>query len=290
MNKSKKKFKILSCAPNKTKKIGNKKITLTCYSNTILQQMKNIWNRTNVNKIKYTDPFDIWYFFKSVLNNSCNNELCWLNYKPFQTYLKKNNIKNELFRPFAPNNWRSNIYAWLSNIDIKEVLNQYEKEYPDFVFIGPSSIDFDDKKYFGVCVWEKLCKFNLQEYYNKRKTKIGIIFNLSKHDEEGSHWVSLFIDIKKSFIFYFDSNGDSVPIRIKRLVDRIKEQGNLLKINFKFMNNYKVRHQNKDGSCGMYALYFIIKLIREDYEPEHFIKNKIRDEEVQKYRKIYFNI
>ena len=35
--------------------------------------------------------------------------------------------------------------------------------------------------------------------------QIGIVFNLDKHDQEGSHWVSMFIDLKRDGIYYFDS-------------------------------------------------------------------------------------
>ena len=35
--------------------------------------------------------------------------------------------------------------------------------------------------------------------------KIGVIFNLDKHDQSGSHWVAMFIDLENKFFFYFDS-------------------------------------------------------------------------------------
>ena len=164
-----------------------------------------------------------------------------------------------------------------------------KKTYTNFVFIGPSAIDFDDKKRFGVCVWEELCKFNLQKYYNKKKYKIGIILNLDYHYNDGTHWVALFIDLKKNFIFYFDSNGDKIPARVRKFIKRVVEQGNLINKKMRVMSNEGVVHQQIDGSCGMYAITIIVNLLKDFREPEFFIKNRIPDSEVEKHRDIYYN-
>jgi hypothetical protein len=42
----------------------------------------------------------------------------------------------------------------------------------------------------------------LKDYIDKNITKIGIIFNLDNHNESGSHWVSLFIDLEDKFVLY----------------------------------------------------------------------------------------
>ena len=102
--------------------------------------------------------------------------------------------------------------------------------------------------------------------------------------------MSLFIDLDKDFIFYFDSNGDKIPKRIKIFIDRVIEQGDKIQKKFRVMSNEGRVHQQKDGSCGMYAIVFIIKMLQECMNPEFFIKNLIPDEEVQKYRKIYYNL
>ena len=44
---------------------------------------------------------------------------------------------------------------------------------------------------------EKLCEFSLKDTMQNNKTKIGIIFNLDKHNKPGSHWVAMFINTKK---------------------------------------------------------------------------------------------
>ena len=283
-----KKFKTLKCAPKQESKVINSLKGISCYGKEEILNMKKLWNNKNSNKITSNNPKKIWKFLKENLSNKCYNELCWLNDQTFNSKINKDVLVKNIFRPFSPDSWKDKPYEWLSSIDIIKVMSQYEKKYNDFVFIGPSPIDFDDKKLFGTCVWERLCKFDLSKYINK-KSKIGIIFNMDPHYKDGSHWIALFVDIEKHFIFYFDSNGDKIPKRIKVLADRIIEQGNRLKINFKFMTNEGKEHQLKDGQCGVCCLYFIIELLKGVKKPEYFKKYRISDEVMRDYRIKYYN-
>ena len=56
------------------------------------------------------------------------------------------------------------------------------------------------------------------------------------------------------------------------------------------MNNL-VEHQEKNTECGMYSLYFIIKMIKGGNYKKLFSnkKNLIRDKEMLKLRKKYFS-
>ena len=84
------------------------------------------------------------------------------------------------------------------------------------------------------------------------------------------------------------------------LVDRIREQwtsiypGKKLQIH----KNHPFEHQTGDTECGMYALFFIITLLTQNYEGKHhsmdelikmFKSKRIPDDYVFNYRKIYFN-
>tara|TARA_B110000444_G_scaffold196414_1_gene187078 strand:+ start:3259 stop:4152 length:894 start_codon:yes stop_codon:yes gene_type:complete len=288
-NKKKtKQFKTLKCAPKQPKNISAGLIDKSCYGNTEILNMKRIWNGKNKKQITTNKPIEIWQFLKDNLSKTCYDELCWLNDKTFNANMNKDILMKSLFRPFSPDSWKKKPYQWLSSIDIINVMSQYEKHYDNFVFLGPSPIDFDDKKLFGTCVWEKICKFDLNTYINT-KTKIGFIFNMDPHYKDGSHWMGLFVDIEKRFIFYFDSNGDKIPKRIKILVDRIIEQGNKLKINLEFMSNAGKMHQMKDGQCGMYSLYFIIELLQGTKTPDYFKNHRITDEIMRDYRVKYYN-
>ena len=53
-----------------------------------------------------------------------------------------------------------------------------------FEFIGPSFIDFNETEH-GTCIDEEVCNFDLSEKMKDKKSKIGIIFNLDKHNMSG---------------------------------------------------------------------------------------------------------
>jgi hypothetical protein len=197
----------------------------------------------------------------------------------------------DAFAPTSPKEWTKNPNEWLSSLDIIQVMNQYEKKYKCFEFMGPSPIDYDTHKLYSECVWEELCHFNLADQIKKKKTKIGIIFNLDPHYKSGSHWVSLFINIKKGQIFYFDSAGPQIPEQIKKLVDKVTEQGHQLqnKINFVFDQNYPVEHQYGNTECGMYSLFFIVHMLEDKITGHYLKKHILKDKYIEKFRKIYFN-
>ena len=50
----------------------------------------------------------------------------------------------------------------------------------------------------------------------------------------------------------------------------------------------KRRHQYSESECGMYSLYFIIQLLK-DRPMAMFQKQSIKDERMQRLRKLYFN-
>ena len=144
---------------------------------------------------------------------------------------------------------------------------------------------------YGECVWEELCKFNLKQLIENGKRKIGIVFNIDPHYKEGSHWVSMFIDIDKAFIFYFDSNGQRIRTQFKKLVNRIIKQGSNLSQPIKFMyhSNFPKSHQRRNTECGMYALYMIIQLLTNKKDILYFKKTHINDDEMFALRKKLFN-
>ena len=158
--------------------------------------MKFLWNnRHPYDKISTNDKKEIWDKLKDKLKTSCNKESCWLK-QQFVNH-KMDKESEESFVPESPESWNKNENEWLSSIDITEVMNQYEKAYKCFEFIGPSPIDFDIRKSYGTCVWNELCNFDIEDQIRRGKTKIGIIFNTDPHTESGAHWISFFINIKK---------------------------------------------------------------------------------------------
>jgi hypothetical protein len=274
----------LRCSP-KTAKKG-----YTCLEDETLYKLKELWNaRHPESKIEFNDSKDIWSELNNKLKGVCNKESCWLKQKFVDGKLNKE--LTDSFAPVSPKEWSKNPNEWLSSVDIIEVMKQYEKTYKCFDFIGPSPIDFDTHKLYGECVWEELCHFNVEQEIKNGRFKIGIIFNLDPHYKGGSHWVSMFINIKKGEIFFFDSAGDKAPRQVMKLVKRIIKQGKQLKvpINFKFDQNHPVEHQYGDTECGIYSLYFIAHMLEDRHDSKYFKTHILDDKYMEQFRKVYFN-
>jgi hypothetical protein len=249
----------------------NKKYT--CYNNNHLYQLKNKYNRTHKKKINTNNPVDIWKELDSKLTK-CKKESCWA---------KELDVPvDDVFAPKSPSSWKKNKNEWLSSLEITDVLKQYEKIYPQFKYIGPSPSDYDFKEEDGQCVWPELCNFDV----NKTKyMDIGIVFNIDEHEGEGIHWVSMFIDRRKKMIYYFDSAGDKIIKNIKNFVIQVQTQNP----SYTFVENHPKEHQFKDSECGMYALFFIITMLKTHNYDYFKGKTTFPDEKIEKLRKNYFN-
>ena len=289
-----KKFRYSNCGPikrNKTKKNS-------CLDDKSIIYLKNVYNEHNKqHKITSNNPKKIWVELKKNIHE-CNNEQCWLKFINNKKIVDK--INKIYFAPKQPLTWKKNPNMWLYDRDIFNVLKQYEIEYPSFRFIGPTPIDFDSSiDIFHNCVTQEMCDFSLENYLHNKINKIGIIFNLDKHYESGSHWTSLFIDLTDNFIYYMDSVGNTYPNEVDVFIKRIiSENKKLNRKDFKLYVN-SVEHQKGDSECGMYSLYFIITLLTEkvnnkkfksyDDKIKYFSKKRITDNFIFQYRDKYFN-
>ena len=228
------KLQKVNCSPKDKNEING----FSCYTDKSLYKLRDLWNARHPDvKINTNDTKEIHKLLTEYLSSVCNKESCWMKQK--KDFGPISSEMSDSFAPESPEEWKKNPNEWLSSLDIMKVMKQYEKAYKCFDFIGPSPIDFDTRKIYGECVWEELCNFNLAQQIKKGKTKIGIIFNTDPHDKPGQHWISMFINIKKKHIFFFDSTGDKPTKEIMTLVNRIKEQGMTLqpKSVFKFDSN-----------------------------------------------------
>jgi hypothetical protein len=285
-NKTKRGGSKINCSPKDKNKINK----FSCYTDNNLYKLRNLWNIRHKDMIISTnDTKEIHKLLTQHMSNVCNKESCWLKQKFISSDISKDMM--ESFAPKSPKEWKQNPNDWLSTTEIMKVMKQYEKAYNCFDFIGPSPIDFDTKLMYGECVWNEICNFSISEQIKNGKTKIGFIFNTDTHEKPGQHWISLFVNIKKSQIFYFDSVGEKATKQVMDLVNRIISQGNKEnpKIKFKFDSNVGVEHQYGSSECGIYSIFFIVHML-EDKITKHYLKNHIlKDEYMQKFRKIYFN-
>ena len=277
------------CSPASPEKEDN----FTCYSNEALNKMKNLWNiRHPNNKLDSSDSQVIWQFFKDKFSNTCENEKCWM-----RQQFAKNNLSKEMtlytFAPEAPREWDSNPNEWLTSSDLANVMAHFERKHPNFMFIGPTPIDFDKVTQHNECVWDEMCNFSITKLLKKGKHKIGIIYNTDPHTEDGEHWIASFIDLKPKkgnpFHFHFDSNGDPPKKEILDFHDKLEQQADAINMELEFDKNHPKEHQYGDTECGMYTLYFIINMLDGTHDAEYFKTKRIPDKFVEKYRNIYFN-
>ena len=295
-NGGKRKFTKKNCAPTVKNKTVNQR---SCFTPQILMNLRDLYNkRYPDDPIKSSNANTIWKELNKRLY-TCTNEDCWLS-ELSEPHIRKK-IHDIAFSPKSPSSWKKNPNEWLTNFDINNVLEQYEEADQTFEFIGPSFIDFDAKD-GNSCVDPEVCNFNLKHYLDEGVEKVGFIFNLDKHNQSGSHWVSFFVNITDQFVFYFDSVGTSIPKEIKALSDKIIEQGKAMNMDFEYHDNKGVAHQYGNNECGMYSLFFIITLLTNKVNDKPFKdvksligffkdkrKKRIRDQEVHALRKVYYN-
>ena len=195
--------------------------------------------------------------------------------------LYRDEIEKYTFRPNGPNGR----FEWLNTLNIDDVMEQYEVKYPEFKFLGTVPMDFDDLPYLKI----NIKNLDYQDLVNTNKTKLGIVFNLDDSTESGSHWVSMYANLKTGEVYYFDSYGTEPENRVQKLMRRIsifcKEHMGIkdLKVDYN-----KIQHQRENSECGIYSMNFILRLLKGD-SFETICKSKIPDKQINKCRNVYFN-
>jgi hypothetical protein len=198
-------------------------------------------------------------------------------------------IETEELRPEMPIEWYANSREWLSNYDIEDVMKQYDKDRTyKYAFLGVYPIDFSEEDKFGRCLYSKICSLDVKKYINKKIKYLGLITNLDKHNQSGSHWTSTFIIIdprnKCYGAHYYDSNAIAIPAYIKKFINNIKERLLVIYPNSKFKITYNtIRHQKKNTECGMFSMTHQIRWMNsllkykelklpDPYKDENFLK------------------
>jgi len=235
----------MNCAPS------NKSKDHTCYSKDQLIKMASSLNQKKNAGISLKKSKNaLWESIRKTLFPVCTTEWCWLEHVDSD---KK--MKEETFRPAMPVEWVKNKYEWLSTTDIQEVMIQYEKEYTNFRFFGPVPVDCPKDIY---C---ELTDLDIKGLKSKKVDYIGVVFNLDRHDQSGSHWVALYINIPKSLITYYDSTSSEPPEDIKYFINMVGIKLNQLNGNHVYEYNKK-RHQYGGSECGMYSMNFLIESLK----------------------------
>ena len=263
--------------------------SFTCFSKKALIKISRSWNNYHKDKkIEFNDNYSkykLWSLLNEKLKEKCTNDYCWTKQRFISPISKK--MKGKYFRPKMPKEWYKDPREWLNTEDIENVLNQYNKKYKDFLFIGAVPLDFDHRFSPGECVINELCNINIKQLLKRGKKRIAVVFNLDNHDQEGSHWVSFFGDFDKEKLYFFDSYGYEEPDEVRVLVDRLIKQGKKLGKNITFERN-KHRNQFKKSECGTYSIYFIEQLLKNSSNSKRLFNNIVKDDDMLKNRNRYY--
>jgi hypothetical protein len=278
----------------------------SCFDKKTLLRMTYSWNRFHpTDLIEHPEKLThrkLWMMLNDRFKPMCGDkkEICWVE----QLHLNNDEHVKDSVRPEMPKEWLEKPHTWLTNFNIEAVMEQYEKVNPNFKFLGVFPVDFSSKDYFSnnKCLYEETCNLDMEYQLEKGIRYIGMVINLDKHDEPGSHWVSLFIciDPKQSCFgaYYYDSYSGEPPAEVEQFMYDLQKQGNAyarshgIKRSFKVQHN-TVRHQYGHSECGMFSMVYLIRWMtllkqRKHVTMEDVVNVKITDDDVYKMRSIFF--
>ena len=289
-NKKTKIFKRNHCS------LKNSKNEDSCLDTELLIKIGNILNEYHKADIKLTKSRKLLQeqISKKLSDISdCNSEKCWLTIQELIRHLTPEELKmfKDSFKPKKPHEWDKDPNTWLNTSQLNLILEQLQNKYNDFKSYGALPMDFE-KRNSNSCITGDLCNIDLQGHFNEKIYKIGIIFNLDDHDEPGSHWTSMYIELEpccreSPSMYYFDSVGSKPPKEIYDLVDKLQKQHHSIKGNtIDFIYN-DIQHQRGNTECGVYCLHFLETMLKGK-NFEDYIKTKNNDKYIEKFRNYYF--
>lgn len=263
----------------------------SCSSFEDLQEIVKAYNNNFDDEIKLEGSNEDFILneLKKKFDKVCkkgNLDFCWIE----QPFVKDNaEIYSKLsknFRPQKPQSWLANSNHWLNTYNILDVMKQYEHIHTDFVFGGVFPIDFANK---DVCSIYNSCTFSIKKMQEDKKTRFGFVFNLDRHYEPGSHWVSLFGNIDPTSpqygMCYFDSGGTKPPKEAIMFMRYISEQ-----LNEKHIVKFNpIKKQFKNTECGVFSIWFLTLCLFYPNKTYREIRTNIyKDEGAERLRNYFW--
>lgn len=269
------------CSPKAEKNHGS------CISLNILREIVRGWNQSHE-----TRPIKLTLTKKELLSelrkatNMKDYEFSKLGFLQKTTQA----MIEHAFRPPQPHKWQ-NLDEWLRTDDINAVMSQYERRYPTFHFLGVFPIDFDAKdRKTGRCIEDRVCRLNLTK---TKFTRMGMVLNLDKHSQKGSHWVALYLGLDPKRhnygAFFYNSVASPPPPEVERLTRRLASQMAEINPMKQFIITHNtVRKQFKNSQCGVFSMYFLTKMIEDAAGFKSICDATGRDAEMVAYRKVFY--
>ena len=205
-------------------------------------------------------------------------ETCWLEQDIFKGSRDLYNALTRAYRPPKPSSWKKNRREWLNTYDILNVMKQYEEAAPTLEFLGVFPVDFAEQAASGSCVIQSMCKFDIGALKTRGKTAFGIVLNLDRHDQPGSHWVACYCcldpDNPKYGICYYDSGGDPPPPLILNFIKTVYRQVDDAP---RFQKRFNpTQHQFQDTECGIFAMLFIALCLEHTQDTYRAVRKRIK--------------
>ena len=245
---------------------------------------------------------------------------CWVEHTLVKSSNELYSALQKNYKPRKPSSWQNNDREWLNTFDILRVMTQYQEKHSHFAFLGVFPVDFalkhkgskgnqnsnsSQNNESAYCIVQNMCNFNLQDLINNSKTSFGIILNLDRHDQPGSHWVALYCcwdpTSKKYGICYYDSTGHKPPKAVatfmKTVIAQEKEISHVLHVLPRptFQTKYNCdKHQFQGTECGVFSLLFVILCLQKTKLKYRDVRNMIKkksdkgDHGIHKYRKVFY--
>ena len=191
------------------------------------------------------------------------------------------------FRPQMPAEWHANPRTWLSNVDIDNVIRQYENNLASssraFRYLGFAHSDFYKRsiRTGGKCISPTLCDLHVKEQVASGVLRIAIVFNLDVSTGPGTHWTACFIGLDPARptrygIFYYDSVGTRMKPGMRAFAKRLVAEVN--DANFNIYENSRQK-QRKHSECGIYATSFIILCVVTDVPFREICDSVMKDDD-----------
>lgn len=267
-----------SCSP--TRRRGRKggadsPATKSCFSYQSLAAIARHYNSANPNdKIRMSRKRDeLWRAIREK-TTECDDERCWLRADWVPGSTRKKLVED--FKPPLP----LGKYTWLNTDDIDRVLHQYESVFPEFAYMGAHPIDFQK-------LYKRFNPLDVRKLRKAGKSKVGMVLNLDESHEPGSHWVALFLDLKRRSFEYYDSYGERAPREVKAFYEQLAKLDGSKDIRWSYKENTK-EHQQANSECGVYSIHFIVRRL-SGTSFRQAVNDIIRDEQMNRMRLEYFD-
>ena len=291
----------------------------TCFTLKAIKQMSHDYNKAiNNNQIKgnsisleiinSNNKKKIFTELHKRMKRYCNDDhICFTK----QTFMSNKDYLKSHFKPLGTKGQ----YDWLSTIEINELMHQMEHKFKYFMFGGAIPRDVLNISYPLMNRNHYIKDLQLKHLLDLKKPILAYVYNLDEHWQSGSHWVALYCNIPHKKIYFFDSYGLRPHKDIRKMVrimanfihqyhhdkcnyncKEVSEPDSFMKNDSKNKLETKLggkiewnrnRHQYKNTECGVYSCHFIVKLL-EGKSFEELSNNKISDDDINKFRKVFW--